>query len=117
MAVQPDFRMKLGDTGPLLERIAAFTDSTIQNLTGATLAFRFQLVDQNGDPDPAATPSSFAAVIVVAATGAWSYDWTSGAPTAVGMYGGELRVTIGALIQTFPQSEYMYFEIVDDLAA
>ncbi len=115
MTVQPDFHLVLGDTGPLLERIAAFTDSSVQNLVGATLLFRFQKVDEQGKLDVNDTPSGGAGVIVDAATGQWSYDWLLNTPGSVGMYGGHMRVTIGTLVQTFPQQGYLYFEVIDDI--
>ncbi len=115
MTVQPDFHMKLGDTRPTLDRIAAFTDASVQDLTGATLAFSFQRVDDRGALLSTDTPGGGVAAIVTALTGEWRYDWVTDAPDSVGMYAGELTVTIGSFITTFPQQGYLYFEVVDDI--
>ena len=115
MSVQPDFHLKLGDTGPLLERVAAFTDSSVQDLTGATLAWSFQKVDIEGNLDASNTPGGGPAAIVDATTGQWSYDWATDTPASAGMYGGELTFTLGALVVTFPQQGYLYFEVIDDI--
>lgn len=115
MTVQADFFLKLGDTGPLLERVASFTNSGVQDLTGSTLAWNFQLVDLEGDLDPDDTPGGGAATIVDAATGQWSYDWLTDAPDAVGIYGGNMVMTNGTTVITFPQQGYLYFEVVDDI--
>lgn len=118
MAVQPDFRVKRNDDLITIERIAAFTNGDIQNLTGATVAFRFQLVDQAGALDTAASSvSNGVTSIVDAALGIWSYTFTApDLAEPAGFYGGELQVSIAGVVQTFPAQGYLYFEIVEEIA-
>jgi hypothetical protein len=109
----PSFAIKLGSNLPPIERVALYTDGTPVDLTAATLEFRFQLVDNDGQLDSSAAAQSGPATVVDGAAGSWSYDW-SVAPASAGVYAGELGISVGsgAGSITVPFGSYIYFEAV-----
>ena len=114
----PSFAIKLGSSLPPIERFALYTDGTPIDLTGATVEFRFQLVDNDGKLDSSAIGQSGPAVVVDGTAGAWSYSW-SVAPASAGVYAGELGIVpasgLGSL--TVPFGSYIFFEAVDSVIA
>ena len=117
-AVNPSWWLKLGDNLPPLQRISTLPNGAVINLTATTLAFRWQLVDNDGVPLSTAIPESHVADIIDAANGLWQYDWAIGAPAVAGVYAAELRITFGggAGTLTLPENGWWYFEVIADLA-
>ncbi len=115
-AVNPSWSIKLGDNLPPLQRVATLPDGTIVNLTGTTLEFRWQLVDNDGIPISTAPVESGVATIVDAINGVWLYNWTP-SPSVAGMYASELQISFagGAGLMTLPESTYLFFEVLAEL--
>jgi hypothetical protein len=114
--------IKQGDTGPPLTRTLGFSDGTAQNLTGATVTFRWSPAESaprgRVTPKSGAVVKSRVATVVSATTGEVRHDWAAGDTDVVGTYVGEFVVTLpsGAVL-TFPNraDDWIVFLVVPSL--
>lgn len=81
------------------------------DLTGATVLF--SMFDLEGN---AKITNASAVVVVANPDGIVQYDWVSGDTDTPGTYRAEFQVTKGGIPETFPNSGYIYVQILSELA-
>jgi len=105
------FRIKQGDTVPAL-RVSLLngTDNAI-SLDGASVRFHMRAIGSLS----ILIDSSVS--VIDAGSGVIQYDWVAGDTSLIGSYQAEFQVTYAdGKIETFPNSEYISVEIIDDIS-
>ena len=101
--------VKQNDTLPSINATIKDDNSTVIDLTGATV--KFFMNDSTGTNKVDGTGE-----LVVAASGTVKYDWVTGDLDTVGIYSAEFQITfIGGTILTAPSSGYITIVVGDDL--
>lgn len=105
------FYIKQNDTRPILSATLINSDGSVPTLSGAAVSFKMR---KSG---ASSTTVNDSAAISNATTGEVSYTWSGSDTATVGSYEGEFQVTFAAGgVQTFPNSNYIEIEVVDDIA-
>jgi len=105
------FRIKQGDTVPSL-RVSLLngTDNAI-SLDGANVRFHMRAIGSLS----ILIDSSVS--VIDAGSGVIQYDWAAGDTSSIGSYQAEFQVTYAdGKIETFPNSDYINVEIIDDIS-
>ena len=106
------FFIKQNDTNPALKATLKDGDGTVINLTDASVRFHMRKIDSTTSVVDAA-----ASVVSPATSGIVQYAWSGSDTASAGMYSAEFEITYGdGKIETFPNSDYIRVEILDDLA-
>ena len=104
------FNIKQNDTSPTLSVIIADSTGTAISLASASVVFKMRAVNSTS------LKVNASATITNASNGAVSYTFSASDTNTAGLYQGEFQVTYsGGLIETFPNSEYISINILDDL--
>lgn len=104
-----DFHIKKGDRLPSITAYLTDEDGVF-DLTGATVAFKMQLVPGGGGV------VTGAATVVSTALGQVRYDWGAADTTTVGVYSAEWVVTIAGKERTFPADGFFTVEVEQDVS-
>ena len=106
------FYIKQNDTTPAIKATLKDGDGTVINLTDASVRFHMRKVGgETSVVDSAAT------VVSPATSGIVQYSWIGADTVNTGLYSAEFEITYGnGKIETFPNSDYIRVEIVDDIA-
>ena len=103
------FYVKKGDRLPILQATLVDGNGNAVNLTGATVTFSMA----NSAGTLVITDGS--CTIVSATGGVVSYAWGSSDTTTAGTFTGEFEVTIGGLVQRFPNDSNIFIVITSNL--
>ena len=104
------FNIKQNDTSPTLSVVVADSSGTAINITGASVLFKMRAVNSSS------LKVNSSATITNASNGAVSYTFSASDTNTAGLFQGEFQVTFsGGLIETFPNSEYISINVLDDL--
>tara|TARA_B100001094_G_C18022415_1_gene715844 strand:+ start:235 stop:570 length:336 start_codon:yes stop_codon:yes gene_type:complete len=104
------FNIKQNDTSPTLSVIIADSTGTAISLASASVVFKMRAVNSSS------LKVNTSATITNASNGAVSYTFSASNTDTAGLFQGEFQVTYsGGLIETFPNSEYISINILDDL--
>ena len=83
---------------------------TAINITGASVLFKMRAVNSSS------LKVNSSATITNASNGAVSYTFSASDTDTAGLFQGEFQVTFsGGAIETFPNSEYISINVLDDL--
>lgn len=104
-----DFYIKRGDLLPAMTSTLESAPGAAQDLTGATVVFRFQ-------PAAGGTVRSFACVITDVATGRVQYNWQVGDTDFPGPYIGEFVATFAGKEISYPSVGFLNILISPDVA-
>lgn len=103
--------LKRNDLLPTLDVTLEAPAGTPVALTGATVKFIMRL------PGAASAKIDSAATVLDADAGTVRYTWTGANTDTAGLYQAEFEVTFaGGAKRTFPENEYLYINILPDLA-
>ena len=106
------FYLKRNDTTPAIRATLKDGDGNVINLADATVRFHMRAIDS-----ATAAVDAAGSVVSPAANGVVEYAWDAADTTTAGMYSAEFEVTYSdGSIETFPNSDYIRVEIVDDIA-
>lgn len=106
------FYIKQNDTNPALKATLKDGDGTVINLTDASVRFHMRKVGNDTSVVDAA-----ATIVSPATSGIVQYAWTGSDTANTGLYSAEFEITYGdGKIETFPNSDYIRVEILDDIA-
>lgn len=106
------FYIKQNDTTPSIKATLKDGDGTVINLTDASVRFHMRKIDSTTSVVDAA-----GSVVSPATSGIVQYDWSASDTATAGMYSAEFEITYGdGKIETFPNSDYIRVEILDDIA-
>lgn len=110
-------RHSRGATDPDLEYTCAYTDETVQDLTGATVNFVYASSNEGIKPAPGYTRMVSPMTITDASAGQVSYQWGSPLIDTEGFFVAQVHVTLGAELIVFPEpGVYISIQILDSLA-
>lgn len=103
------FRIKKGDTKPVLAVTLQYSGGNAIDLTGATVSFNMGNIDYS-------SYTSGQCVITGSSAGQCEYRWTGGTDTgSVGNYFGEFEITWSAgSIMTLPNDHSLKIEVNED---
>lgn len=106
------FYIKQNDTTPAIKATLKDGDGTVINLTDATVNFHMRKVGSSTtNVDASAT------IVSPATSGIVQYSWSGSDTANTGLYSAEFEVIYGdGRIETFPNSDYIRVEILDDIA-
>ena len=103
------FNIKQNDTSPALSVVVADSSGTAINITGASVIFKMRAVNSSS------LKVNSSATITNASNGV-SYTFSASDTDTAGLFQGEFQVTFsGGAIETFPNSEYISINVLDDL--
>ena len=104
------FNIKQNDTSPTLSVVVADSSGTAINITGASVIFKMRAVNSSS------LKVNSSATITNASNGAVSYTFSASETHTAGLFQREFQVTFsGGAIETFPNSEYISINVLDDL--
>ena len=104
------FNIKQNDTSPTLSVVVADSSGTAINITGASVLFKMRAVNSSS------LKVNSSATITNASNGAVSYTFSASDTDTSGVFQGEFQVPFsGGAIETFPNSEYISINVLDDL--
>lgn len=112
--VSDTIRMKVGDRLPAIDRVLYKPDGTPQDLTGATVQFKFQLAPVNGGA--AGTVKGGSCTVLNVAGGQVRYSWAAGDTSVAGVYRAEFIATIGGSDVSFPNQGFLLLIIDPDVS-
>lgn len=105
------FFIKQNDTSPAILATLKDGNGTLIELSGSTVRFHMRPIGKTTN-----TVDAVAAIHNVDA-GQVSYAWSANDTANIGIFDAEFEVTnTDGSIETFPNSEYIRVEIVDDIA-
>lgn len=107
-----DFIIKRNDRQPTMTATLKDADGNAVDLTGATVLFKLRLV---GSTTLKVSATAVVDPDQVNNKGKVSYAWAAVDTDAAGIYEAEFQATISGLIQTFPNSQHLVVNIVEDL--
>jgi hypothetical protein len=107
---------KRGDVLPAIRRTLAYSDGSVQQLTGAHVRFIMYPSINHTRKAESGTPIIGVATIVDVDAGTVEYEPTSQDTATAGLYFGEFEVVTAAGKRvTFPNDGYVEVTILDDL--
>ena len=90
--------------------VVADSSGTAIDITGASVSFKMRAVNSSS------LKVNSSATITNASNGAVSYTFSASDTDTAGLFQGEFQVTFsGGAIETFPNSEYISINVLDDL--
>ena len=106
-----DFTIKTDDTGPALTAVCAYSDGTVQDLTGAAGTFAMR-----NSVGTVVVNDAAATITAPFTSGTIAYNWSASDTATAGDYTGEFHVTLASGKRvTFPNSDYLRIRIYKDV--